>query len=583
MIRAAREQRILDLLALRSPISIDEFREAIGHVSSISIRRDIARLAARGALIRMHGGAAAKPDTAPPEDAQDVDDGIQTVDAIVLPPVGGRAADTLRLMAKRRGIPFLAESSPQPGGTYLGPDNFAAGRDLGMVAGRLLSGNLDEARILLVSLEELPNTQARCDGFLAGFTAAFAGPVRRWRVNGRGSFRISLQASLDMCETQPGINVVFGVNDHSILAALEAAARLDLDVAGFSVGGEGAILFDRLAKGEGLKACAALFPEIVGLRAVDVLADAFAGAGLPKEVRTPHVVLTPEILADYYKRGASGFVLAPEAPAWLRLPVSLASRRAAHGPKRSIGFVPHYPAHEWYRTMARAMERRAVELGLELRVSAPTAEIAREIRALRRLIATVAAHRIRPGDTVLINAGQLAMPLAEAMQELEGVTVVTNSFDVMTHLSGRDGLKVILTSGEYRAKDRCLVGPSLGALFETLRVDKTFLSVEGISSQFGASMGDERLALAARRFVEASREVFVLADHSLVGVEANHRIAPPRAMHELITDSGTLPVDRLACAEAGLRVVLADQEDLSREISAEDVRIGADRKTSARR
>ncbi len=205
---------------------------------------------------------------------QDIGSGIYTVDAIVLPPVNGRAADTLRLMARRRGIPFLAETSPQTGGIYLGPDNFAAGRGLGTTAGRLLAGQLEEARILMVSLEDLPNTRARCDGFLAGF----------------------------------------------------------------SVGGEGSILI------------------------------------------------------------------------------------------------------------------------------------------------------------------------------------------------------------------------------ETLRVDKVFLSIDGISARFGASLADERLALAARRFVEASREVFVLADHSLVGVEANHRIVPPRALTELITDSGSRPADRLACAEAGLRVILADQE-----------------------
>jgi len=44
-----------------------------------------------------------------------------------------------------------------------------------------------------------------------------------------------------------------------------------------------------------------------------------------------------------------------------------------------------------------------------------------------------------------------------------------------------------MTSGEYQAKDRCLVGPSLGALFETMRVDRAFLSVDGISARFGAS------------------------------------------------------------------------------------------------
>ena len=69
-------------------------------------------------------------------------------------------------------------------------------------------------------------TRARCDGFLAGFEAQFSGSVEYWRVESHGSFRSSLQASLDLLETQPGINVAFGVNDHAILAALEAA-RVD--------------------------------------------------------------------------------------------------------------------------------------------------------------------------------------------------------------------------------------------------------------------------------------------------------------------------------------------------------------------
>ena len=543
-------------------MSVGQICVELGCVSVVSVRRDIARLGARGALIRTHGGAAVRTVAASGDGEEMQDAGVEAVDAIVLPPVGGRAADTLRLMAKRRGIPFLAESSPQTGGVYLGPDNFSAGRDLGLVAGDLCAGRLDEARILLVSLEDLPNTQARSDGFISGFTDAFGGPVRHWRVNGQGSFRVSLQASLDVCETQPGLNVAFGVNDHSILAALEAASRHALDVSGFSVGGEGAILLDMLSKGKQLKACAALFPEIVGMRAVEVLADAMAGAGLPAEVLTPHVVLTPVNLTDYYQRTTGGFALTPEAPARLGLPVALASRRRPAGrPGRSIGFVPHYPAHEWYRSMAKAMERRAAELGLELRVAAPTAGIAREIDALRQLIASVAARRIRSGDTILINAGAVAMPLARAIDAMQHVTVVTNAFDVLAHLSGRGGMKVILTSGEYQAKDRCLVGPSLGALFETMRIDKAFLSVDGISALFGASMADERMALVGRRVVEASREIFVLADHSLVGVEANHRIAPPRALTELITDSGTLPADRLACAGTGLRIVLADQED----------------------
>jgi DeoR/GlpR family transcriptional regulator of sugar metabolism len=54
---------------------------------------------------------------------------------------------------------------------------------------------------------------------------------------------------------------------------------------------------------------------------------------------------------------------------------------------------------------------------------------------------------------------------------------------------------------------------------------------------------DERLALAlaGRRFAEASREVVVMATHSLVGVEASHRIVPTDRVDDLITDSTSSP------------------------------------------
>ena len=581
LIKSAREQRILELLAIRSPQSIEDLRAEIGAVSPISVRRDLARLAARGVLIRTHGGAARRKEPVDPD--TEVDAGIQDVDAIVLPPVHGRAAETLRLMARRRGIPFLAESAPQPGGIYLGPDNFAAGRDLGTVAGELMARTVTDAEILLVALDELPNTRARCDGFLAGFEAAFPGSVEYWRVDGHGSFRASLQASLDLLETQPGVNVAFGVNDHAILAALEAAERLRLAVSGFSVGGEGSLLFDALARGERLKACAALFPEIVGLRAVETLADTFAGATLPEQIRTPHAILTPESLSSFYARTGAGFTLRPDAPAHLGVAASQSSRRPARGARPSIGFIPHYPAHDWYRTMARAMAHRAAELGLEFQVSAPTSEIAREIAGIRRSIASAACGQVQPGETVLINAGPMALAVAEAIAERHGLTVVTNSFDVLHRLSGRTDLKVILTGGEYQAKDRCLVGPSLGALFESLRVDKALLSVDGVSAAFGPSMSDERLALAARRGAQASREVYVVADHSLVGVETSHRIAPPRTLTTLVTDSGTLPTDRLAFAGAGWRVLLTDQDDLPDDIPRREETAQAAQRTTARR
>jgi DeoR/GlpR family transcriptional regulator of sugar metabolism len=284
---------------------------------------------------------------------------------------------------------------------------------------------------------------------------------------------------------------------------------------------------------------------------------------MPAEVKTPHAIVTRDNLADFYERGGSGWSFAP-SPEQGALAAPLP--RIVPGPRKArIGFVPHYPAHDWYRSMQRAMQARADALGLELVVAAPQAGIASEIRAIRKVIARAAAAEVAAGDTILVNHGEASLFLAEELRSATDVTVVTNSLDVLERLAGQGGLKVILTSGELHTKARCLVGPSLGALFETLRVDKAFLAVDGISARFGPSAGDERMALAARRFALASREVHVLADHSLVGQDANHRIVALDRVDGLITDSGSLPADRLAFDSAGTGIIIAFEETVNVE------------------
>ena len=53
--------------------------------------------------------------------------------------------------------------------------------------------------------------------------------------------------------------------------------------------------------------------------------------------------------------------------------------------------------------------------------------------------------KVAPGDTVLINAGEPSAMLAEEITALRDLTVVTNALEVMERLTGKSGLKVILT------------------------------------------------------------------------------------------------------------------------------------------
>src|SRR5262249_20104427 len=151
-------------------LSVHEVARRLGRVSSVTVRRDVAELAGKRLIERSHGLVARLAPAVSAKVRAPVENEIGDVDAIILPPIEGRGADTLRAMARRRHIPFLAESSQQDGGVYLGPDNFSVGRELGHRAGRSLTGRIASVQALLVSLERLPNTRSRCDGFVKGLS-----------------------------------------------------------------------------------------------------------------------------------------------------------------------------------------------------------------------------------------------------------------------------------------------------------------------------------------------------------------------------------------------------------------------------
>jgi DeoR/GlpR family transcriptional regulator of sugar metabolism len=557
MITSQREAVIFSLLDERGVVSIRDLAAACPNVSTVTLRRDLVRLEDGRRLKRTRGGAIRIDDRA--LDAQPGGEPSRAFDAIILPPVEGRSAHTLRQQAIRTGIPFLAESAPQAGGVYLGPANFDGSRRLGRHAGQIHRAKAERAEILSVSLAPLANARERLDGFLAGFREAFAGEIVVHKAEGHGTLKEALRRAKDAMRAHPTIDVIFGMNDHTIIGALELAGRLGLGHAdGYSVGGEGGALFDALAAEGRLKATLALFPEVVGRLAIDGICRIFAGDSLGEAIVTPAEVLSPQTLQTYYSRDSGQWRLRPE------MLDRMCAGKLFTGPSvagRTISFMLHYPSHDWYRNLAAAMRQRCAEFGIHFAARNAEDEVAEQIRLIRRMIAAAAAADIAPREIVLIDGGQASQFLAEALKKAgRPLTVITNSLDVLEILADTPGIKLMLTAGEFQPRTRTLVGPSVGALLETMRVDKAFVSPDGVSSSFGLSFEDERAALVCRRFAEVARRVVVLADHSVIGLESNVQAVRSPHFHTVFTDAGTLASYRLQLSSAGLGVTVVDDE-----------------------
>ena len=191
------------------------------------------------------------------------------------------------------------------------------------------------------------NTRDRVEGFRAGFVEAFPGEAVFHAIDGRGLLKEVVRQAADSFSAHPGINVVFGVNDHTILGTLDVAGRLGRRVSGYSVGGEGAGVFDELSRGRALKAVLRLLPRGRRPACRRHGLQGFRGRPRHDEVMTPAEIVTAQTLPDYYERHDGQWRLRGAVlDADVRRRMSMTGRPSTG---RRIGFMLHYPSHEWYR------------------------------------------------------------------------------------------------------------------------------------------------------------------------------------------------------------------------------------------
>jgi ABC-type sugar transport system substrate-binding protein len=260
MLLAEREEIILSLVNQHGVVSVHDLAHAC-EATEVTIRRDLTRLETRHLLRRTHGGAirldriSAEP---PPLDYRPTDPAADTPDALILAPVQHSAVHTMRERALRNRIPLLAESSGFLGAVYLGPNNYEAAFRLGRWTGKYIQEVMRRPVCVLdISQSVLENTRTRSIGFAEGLRYVLGSDVPIITIDGRGLYNDAYQVAIDALRLHPEINVLFGINDDSILGGIQAYLDLAHDpdrLLAVSVGGEGKTLFDRLRHGGPLKA-----------------------------------------------------------------------------------------------------------------------------------------------------------------------------------------------------------------------------------------------------------------------------------------------------------------------------------------
>ena len=170
-------------------------------------------------------------------------------------------------------------------------------------------------------------------------------------------------------------------------------------------------------------------------------------------------------------------------------------------------------------------------------------------------IAEAAARLVQEGQVVILDSGTTTTAIARALRHFQNLTIVTNAVNIAAELSGT-AVEVILTGGTLRKNSFSLVGPIAEETLHRLNADLLFLGVDGFDVQYGLSTPNLLEAKVNRVMVEVAKRTVAACDSSKFGRRSLSLIAPPQALHEVITDRAAPKSDLKTLKKAGIEVTL---------------------------
>src|SRR5579864_4099250 len=170
-------------------------------------------------------------------------------------------------------------------------------------------------------------------------------------------------------------------------------------------------------------------------------------------------------------------------------------------------------------------------------------------------IAECAVQQVKEGQVVILDSGTTTTAIARTLRKFKSLTVITNAVNIAAELSG-SSLEVILTGGSLRKNSFSLVGPIAEETLHRLNADILFLGVDGFDLHYGLSTPNLLEAKVNRAMMAVARVTVAVCDSSKFGRRSLSSIAPPSALHHLITDRGIPKRDFATLKKTGMQITL---------------------------
>ncbi len=156
--------------------------------------------------------------------------------------------------------------------------------------------------------------------------------------------------------------------------------------------------------------------------------------------------------------------------------------------------------------------------------------------SVKQALARQAAQLVNKNDTVFIEGGSTNAFLARLLASRADITIITMSVYI-AHLLKDSDCSVILLGGMLQKPNEGLVGPITRAALQMVNFNKTFIGVDGYTSETGFTGRDMMRADILNTAIDKCACNVVLTDSSKFGRVYLNAFGPMDKIHYLITDS----------------------------------------------
>lgn len=171
----------------------------------------------------------------------------------------------------------------------------------------------------------------------------------------------------------------------------------------------------------------------------------------------------------------------------------------------------------------------------------------------KRAIAAAAARHVRPRDIILIDAGTTAVEMVPFLTEVDDITIVTNALNVAAAVGAHLRCRLILLGGTYSRTSSSTLGPQALHALSEFNISRLFLGTQAFDAASGLTDTTTEIAQMKRAMIDASREVYLLADSSKWEKAGFIKVAPLNKVHHVLSDSALPAAAIRAIKEAGPR------------------------------